>query len=337
MGERHVSYPSEPEEDVVTVTAPGPETHPFEHPALFYRDQDDYLAATIPFIADGLTDGEPMLVAVPEPNLKLVRDALGNDAAEVTFIDMSVAGRNPGRIIGEVLLPFAEKHHPQRVRIIGEPIWLGRTSTEYPACAQHEALINVAFAGRRATILCPYHLDSLHPRVIDDAKRTHPIMWLDDRRSVSSRYGDPIAAAESFNIALPPPPPMAATMLVADLNLAAVRGFTAAQASALGLRDERLPDAVLAVNELASNTFRHAGGAGKLAAWAERDQVIFELTDDGHIEDPLAGRRPAPLDQMGGRGLLFVHQLCDLVRVHSQPGGTTVRIYFDRRGRHRHG
>jgi anti-sigma regulatory factor (Ser/Thr protein kinase) len=314
----------------VTLTAT--DTHPFEHPALLYRDNDDYLEATVPFIREGLAADEALLVAVPEPNLALVRDALGSDACDVEFIDMGVAGRNPGRIIGEVLLPFSEKSGDRRARIIGEPIWLGRTATEYPACAQHEALINVAFAGRRATILCPYHLDSLHPRVIEDAKRTHPIMWLDDHRSVSPRYGDPLAAAESFNFALSPVPSMAAAMLVRDLNLSEVRRFTAAEATALGLLPDRVDDAVLVVDELATNTFRHAGGTGRLAAWIDHDQVIFQLTDDGYIMNPLAGRRPAAADQLDGRGLLFVNRMSDLVRIHTQPGGTTVRVYFDRRG-----
>jgi hypothetical protein len=32
---------------------------PFDHPALFYRDDREYLAGTLPFIADGLAAGAP--------------------------------------------------------------------------------------------------------------------------------------------------------------------------------------------------------------------------------------------------------------------------------------
>jgi hypothetical protein len=69
----------------------------FVHPALLYRDSDEYLAATVPFIRDGLAAGEPVAVAVPDPNLALLRDALGADAERILFRDMTVAGRNPGR------------------------------------------------------------------------------------------------------------------------------------------------------------------------------------------------------------------------------------------------
>jgi len=149
----------------------------FVHPALLYRDDQEYVAGTVPYIREGLAAGEPVAVAVPGRNLALIRDALGLDAERVLLRDMAVAGRNPGRIIPTVLLAFAQAHPGRRVRLIGEPIWAGRSDTEYPACAQHEALINAAFTGRAATILCPYNTDLLEPVWVDDAYRTHPVMW----------------------------------------------------------------------------------------------------------------------------------------------------------------
>src|SRR4051812_42135150 len=97
----------------------------FDHPALLYRDADEYLAGTVPFVLEGLAGGEPVAVAVPGPNLQLIRDALGGDAERVLLRDMTVAGRNPGRIIPSVLLAFANAHPGRRVRLIGEPIWAG--------------------------------------------------------------------------------------------------------------------------------------------------------------------------------------------------------------------
>ena len=126
---------------------------PFVHEALFYRSGDEYLAGTVPFILGGLAAGEPVLVAVPPANGDLLRDALNGSADKVRILDMTQAGRNPGRIIPGVLNAFVSGHAPGRVRIIGEPIWAGRTSAEYPACVQHEALINTAFTGRAATSL----------------------------------------------------------------------------------------------------------------------------------------------------------------------------------------
>jgi anti-sigma regulatory factor (Ser/Thr protein kinase) len=302
----------------------------FDHPALLYRDPDEYLAGTVPFVTGGLAAGEPVMVAVPGANLELIRSGLGADAGRVGMHDMSVAGRNPGRILPGVLLAFAAAHAGQRVRIIGEPIWPGRSDLEYPACAQHEALINAAFSGREAAILCPYDVTRLDQRVIDDAHRTHPVMADATTRWESTAYGEPAVVAAEFNRPLPDPPVSAATITVDLHALAVVRGFVTGQAAAAGLDAEHIADLAMAVNEVATNSVEHGGGTGRVAIWTENGYVACQVTDAGHITNPLAGRMLPPADQPGGRGLVLVNQVCDLVRVHTSPGGTTVRMHMAR-------
>jgi len=303
----------------------------FVHPALFYRDDEEYLAGTVPFIRDGLAAGEPVAVAVPGPKLELIRRALGADEQRVLLRDMTAAGRNPGRIIPTVLLAFADTHPGQRVRLIGEPIWAGRSATEYPACAQHEALINAAFAGRPATILCPYNTDLLDPVWIADAYKTHPVIWDGNRRFDSADYDDPAVVAAGFNRPLPAPPADAATLTVGPYSLPAVRRFVAAHADEAGLTPDRIADLTLAVNELAANAIEHGGGTGEIALWTEPDRLVCQVTDQGYLSHPLAGRIPVPAGSLsGGRGLLMINQLCDLVRVHTTPAGTTTHIHMHR-------
>ena len=303
----------------------------FVHPALLYRDDEEYLAGTVPFIRDGLAAGEPVAVAVPGPNLELIRRALGADAQRVLLRDMTAAGRNPGRIIPTVLLAFADAHPGQRVRLIGEPIWAGRSATEYPACVQHEALINAAFTGRPATILCPYNIELLDPAWVTDAYTTHPVIWDGDRRFDSVHYDDPAMVAAGFNRPLPDPPADAATIAVDPYSLPAVRRFVGGHADRAGLTPERVADLTLAVNELAANSVEHGGGTGEIALWTEGDRLVCQVTDRGYLSHPLAGRIPVPADSLsGGRGLLMINQLCDLVRVHTTPAGTTTRIHLHR-------
>jgi len=303
----------------------------FVHPALLYRDDEEYLAGTVPFIRDGLAAGEPVAVAVPGPKLELIRRALGADEQRVLLRDMTAAGRNPGRIIPTVLLAFADTHPGQRVRLIGEPIWAGRSATEYPACAQHEALINAAFAGRPATILCPYNIDLLDPVWVTDAYKTHPVIWDGDRRFDSADYADPAVVAAGFNRPLPAPPADAATLTVGPYSLPAVRRFVAAHADGARLTPDRIADLTLAVNELAANAIEHGGGTGEIALWTEPDRLVCQVTDHGYLSHPLAGRIPVPAGSLsGGRGLLMINQLCDLVRVHTTPAGTTTHIHLHR-------
>ncbi|MEU1457166.1 sensor histidine kinase [Streptomyces avermitilis] len=299
----------------------------FVHPALFYRTEQEYTRQTVAFLREGLANGEPMAVAVPGPNLELIKAGLGGDAEGILFLDMTEAGRNPGRIIPKVLRGFADAHPKGRVRIIGEPIWAGRSVVEYPACAQHEALINAAFEGRAVTILCPYDEVRLDPEVIADAKVTHPtVISGEGRESVSDAY-DWQAVVDRYNQVLAPAPDAAAFSYGGE-DLPAVRQFALAQAMRLGLAGERLMDVELAVAELTTNSVVHGGGRGTLAVWAEQGQLVCEVRDAGRLTDPLAGRRPPEHGQLGGRGLMLVHYVADLVRVHTGDDGTTVRFYL---------
>jgi anti-sigma regulatory factor (Ser/Thr protein kinase) len=308
------------------VTTDTAAAEPFVHPALFYRDEAEYLAGTVGFVREGLDAGEPVAVAVPGANLKLLRSELGSDGDTVRFLDMTQAGRNPGRIIPGVLRAFADAQPPGRVRIIGEPIWAGRTALEYPACAQHEALINLAFQGREVTILCPYDTARLDADVLADAHATHPTVIEAGREYRSTRYAPAEIIARANQLL--PAPQDAALFAFEARRLPAARHFAVEAAGRLGLRGERLEDLALAVAETTTNSVVHGGGSGRLRIWAEDERVVCEVRDAGLLTDPLAGRRPPARDQRGGRGLLLVNLLADLVRVHTSPEGTAVRFYL---------
>ncbi|GAA1341062.1 anti-sigma factor RsbA family regulatory protein [Saccharothrix algeriensis] len=298
----------------------------FVHPALFYRTDEDYLAALVPFAVDGLAADQPVAVAVPGRRLDLVRDGLGGHARHVTLLDMAREGRNPGRIIARVLRRFADRHRDRRVRIVGEPVWAGRTDQEYPACAQHEALINTAFTGRDVTILCPYDVSALDDRALADARATHPEIWEGARRLPSDRYA-PDAVVARYNEPFPDAGEVVVIAVTADL--APARRAAARWAAALGLPADRVPDLELIVTELTTNGLRHTDGPCRLSVRREHDRLVCEVRDTGRLADPLAGRRPAEPGQRSGRGLLLVNDLADLVRVHTGAGGTTVRVVLD--------
>ncbi|HEU0212860.1 MAG TPA: sensor histidine kinase [Jiangellaceae bacterium] len=301
-------------------------TRAFLHAAHVYRGADEYLAATVPFLLDGLAGDEPVAAAVPEPGLRLIEGELGSAAPRVRLIDMGQVGRNPGRIIPGVLRAFADAHPDTRVRIVGEPVWPGRSALEYPACAQHEALINHAFDGRNVAILCPYDADGLDPRILSDATMTHPVIVDRNGRRDSPDFApDDVIAA--YNVDLPDAPNAAAVAFDID-DLGQVRAFAVEHASRIGMAGERLDDVALAVGELAANSIRYGGGSGTLKVWADAGHVVCEVRDGGYIEDRLAGRIPAVPRQVGGYGLLIVNDLADLVRTQTGPAGTAIRLHF---------
>lgn len=112
--------------------------------------------------------------------------------------------------------------------------------------------------------------------------------------------------------------------------LPVARDFALAEARSRGMTAARLHDLNLVVAELTTNSVVHGGGSGTLRIWAESEQIVCEAQDEGRLSDPLAGRHPVRPDQIGGRGLFLVHFLSDLVRVHTDASGTTVRSYIGR-------
>jgi len=298
----------------------------FGHAALFYRTEDDYVTPIAGFLREGLEAGEPAFVAVPAAKAALLREALGPDAGRVRFADMTAMGRNPAWIIPRVRA-FVDEHSGRHVRYVGEPVWETRTAAELREATKHEALINLAFAGADADILCPYDTARLDPAVIAQAHQTHPELLCDGLREASAAYSGPLGLPSSCSSPLPCPPHDAMSFTYTT-DLSEVRALVEKHARDAGLTDARAADLVLAVSEVAANTLRHARSPGTLSIWRDDDEIVCEIHDEGTITDPLAGRRrPAP-DAAGGHGLWLVHQLCDLVELRSDSNGTTVRMHM---------
>ena len=107
-----------------------------------------------------------------------------------------------------------------------------------------------------------------------------------------------------------------------------------------GLPDGRAEDVVLAVHELAANSVRHGGGAGRLRVWKLAGSFQCQV-DDGDLlrtAEPGAGptglssssgRRPVnSLPCVPGHGLWVVQQVADQVQSLSGPRGTSILTTF---------
>jgi anti-sigma regulatory factor (Ser/Thr protein kinase) len=211
------------------------------------------------------------------------------------------------------------------LRYVGEPIWPGRSSEEIREATRHEALINLAWPDADIRVLCPYDAEHLDDGVLLDAEHTHPGVVREGRLAASSAYEDgALPAGCDLPLSEPPVDAVARDFEISDLGR--LRDWVAAHAVASGLNRDRVAGVVTAVNELTSNTIRHAALHGTLRFWTTPREVIFEVEDAGHIADPLVGRRRQAMGT-GGLGLWMVNQLCDLVEVRTSAGGTTVRAH----------
>jgi anti-sigma regulatory factor (Ser/Thr protein kinase) len=297
------------------------------HQALFYRDWDEYLAGVLGFIEPALARDEPVVIAVPDPRLSGLRAELGQRASRVEWIDMAELGRNPGRIIPAVLA-MIERSGIRPLRFVGEPIWAGRTPEEIREATRHEALLNLAWPGADIQVLCAYDAANLDERVLSDAERTHPGVARGGRLEPSRDYaGGAVPAA--CEAPLSDPPQEALTRAFEAGDLGRLRAWVAERAAASGVDEPSTEALVTAVNELTTNSVRHAGPNGVLRSWTTEREIVFQVEDSGHISDPLAGRR-REASASGGLGLWIVNELCDLVEVRTSATGTTTRVHSRR-------
>src|SRR4051812_29013674 len=95
----------------------------FHHEALFYAGDDRFLAGMLPFIRDGVRAGEPVMVALDQRKIDLLKAQLGGEADRVHFAEMHELGQNPARIIPAWARFVADHAEPAHLRGIGEPIW----------------------------------------------------------------------------------------------------------------------------------------------------------------------------------------------------------------------
>jgi anti-sigma regulatory factor (Ser/Thr protein kinase) len=298
----------------------------FQHEALIYNDEEEYLTGTLSFLRAAVETGEPALVAVGPEQTELLEAELGEDGKQIRFVDMRALGRNPAWII-PFWRAFVDEHGGRSVRGIGEPIWSARSPAALEECERHEALLNVAFAPQPAwSLLCPYDATTLPDEVLEKVTASHPLLT---REGEVLRSGNYVAEPDCFAGELPAPEVDVRALAFGLSGLSEVRRSATAAAEEAGLDVHEIADFVTAASELAANSVLHGGGGGILRLWREDHSLLAEVEDRGRIEEPLVGRLRPGLTQEGGRGLWLANQLCDLVQIRSGDAGTVVRLHVE--------
>ncbi|OBB84406.1 sensor histidine kinase [Mycobacterium sp. 852002-30065_SCH5024008] len=298
------------------------------HSALIYQSQQEYLDFVTRFVSDGLAMDEAVMVAVPSEQLALLHDALGTfeSSADLQMVDITEVARNPSRLMA-MEGAFVDDHPDQRVRIVSQVAWPGRTAEELVACVEHEALVNGAMDGYQVTGLCLYDGRRLDDDVLADARATHPLLWSGDALQRSADYA-PDAALQRCNRPLPGNPGAVTYLVKKSSDLSPARSFATNYAGWIGLSQDGIEDLQLVATELASNSLMYTDGACQLAFWRDDGYLVCEARDTGCFDDPLVGRMdPGPCGP-ASRGLYLVNAISDLVRTHTTTSGTTIQAYL---------
>jgi len=300
----------------------------FRHQGLPYESPELLLEQVTGFLGPALDREEPVLIAAQSDTLSGFRSAFIGNRTHIDLAPMEEIGRNPGRLIS-VWSDFLDRHGAagRTVWGIGEPIYAGRDSDEIEESEIYEGLLNGAFTEPEFTLYlgCPFDTASLPKSVLDDLTGSHPLIG----RGATARTNEDFQANGHAERQLSP-------ALITDdafapfteQGLGAMRRELAKDARRFGVEEERIPDLVLAVNEIATNSIKYTG-SGSLGVWQAGGRLVCEVRDLGFIEDQLIGLRRPKITEERGRGIWFAHQVADLIQLRSNPSGTTVRILFD--------
>jgi anti-sigma regulatory factor (Ser/Thr protein kinase) len=307
------------------------------HRGLCYGSDDAFLDAAAAYALDGLDAAEPVLAVLAPRNVTLLGDALGHRAGEVEFVVAGDWYDSPSRTLDRYHAYCADHGtdgagRPSPVRILGEPVWPGRTESETREWMRYESLLNVAFEGSGHRLLCPYDLRALPAQVVRSVSRTHPelVLWAGGATR-SGCYVDPAEFFAGCEGTRPYGLPAGRDDIPFGRGRSAyVRRALRAYARGLGVPDHRTDDMVTAVHEVLDNTVRHGGGEGVLRLRNDVEYVICEISDSRAAPPPFPERPPPDPLAADGHGTWVVRQVSDLLTRAHDPAGSVVRLYFKR-------
>jgi anti-sigma regulatory factor (Ser/Thr protein kinase) len=290
----------------------------------------------VPFLRDGVGSGDRVVAVCGIDHEVLLRGALGPAAGSVEFAESATWYSHPARTLADCLSDADDTAwRGRRLRLLGEPVvWASRPPLEVLEWQRAEAMLNVAFRGTGAAVMCPY-ASSLPAGVVAAGRRTHPETVRGATSMANPLYMDPWAySAQCDGEPLPAPPGDADTLPIVQPDLYWLRTYVADYARGTPLPEEDLQRLLVAVTEVVTNALRHGEPPITLRMWTETSgadpALVCEVTDQGHWASGsgygLVPPRPSCATAAGGFGLWAVRLLCSIVQIRTGRGGSTVRL-----------
>jgi anti-sigma regulatory factor (Ser/Thr protein kinase) len=299
------------------------------HEAGFYGSDAEFRALIVPFAAEGIAAGEPVIIGYDDRKSGLLRSWL-TDPSAVEFIADQSLYATPARAIATYQRLF-ESHlalGAAQIRIAGDVPQPGNGG-RFEGWDRYESVVNTVWQDFPVWGRCLYDTTTAPRAVLDIVERTHPriVSPTGDRRA-SGRYQHPSA----FDGLPYTPDPLEDTPPAIKLvNRPAADARHALTRIGPGrLPDTTLEDLAIAVTEAVTNAQRHGRPPATVRIWTAQDRILVTVHDTGHgPADRLAGLVPAPAstpDQRLGMGLWVMHQLAIDITLRHAGDGFTVRL-----------
>jgi anti-sigma regulatory factor (Ser/Thr protein kinase) len=295
------------------------------HTALVYESQDEYLACAVPFLKEGIEVGEGAIVAHTKPGLAMMREALGADAAQVTFVDVSSAYTRPARTLAAYHKVYVEQlQKTPWVRAVAD-VQFGPDPTEWDLWTGYEALFNRSFGHVPSWVICSYNANGTPDPIIEGVWQTHPEVIADGSWNASEHYEDPDRLLRRIT---PVPAPLSELRSIPfGRDVVEFRERLAREMAVEKVSEAKALDMLLAASEIAANALEHGGGVEAVRVGRAESRFVCEIVDRGSgFDDPAAGY-VAPRRGVGA-GLWVARQLTWRIEFLQSPQGFTARIWL---------
>jgi anti-sigma regulatory factor (Ser/Thr protein kinase) len=311
-------------------------THPDpSHAAAFYDSEEDLRTRVLSFLRAGLEGGEAVVAVVSQRAEKIIRAALGDDAAQIRWGLPGLSYQHLGRA-SEAFRGYlaGRRAAGAATRLLTESDLDGgpRAAGRLAAYLRSETTATQLYGGYGFPWICLYDRRQYPAEALADVARVHPTVVGDDGLcSGNAEYVEPAAYLSAHPGPVSQPPAAVALEMklteVGDLAVARHRVGDVARNLGLSMADSRMAE--VAAGEILANAFRHGIMPGQVRVWGG-DGAVTVRVDSGGPGDAVAtaGFHPPDLDGGEGAGLWVARQLADVVHVETRPDATTVELQF---------
>lgn len=293
------------------------------HEGFVFDSDHDVVHRVVPFVLEGFSRGEPVLVVAGERVRSLLAAHLG---ADLSRLEVFAAAETWWRGGHRTLQAYDEDLRGLRAsapswRLAAEPVWLA--SDEGREWSRFEAVANLCYSSMPYYSLCLHDRRRLPESVLAEVARTHPLTWGEGAPVPAPTYEDPVRFLSSVQRPVVPRPASAAVHAVTT-------PWEARRITCAAVPDDRrarVGDVVLAGHELVLNALAVAAFA-EVASWTDGDTFVLEVSDGGPglPDETLGYVPPGPGD--GPHGMWLAWSLADDASVRTGPTGTTIRLFF---------
>jgi anti-sigma regulatory factor (Ser/Thr protein kinase) len=301
------------------------------HALLQFDSAESLCARALPYAREGMERGETVMAVVSPGVARVLRAALGEDAAWVRWQADDVSYGRLGAMFEGFRRFLAEQRAAgAAMRLLAENDTVGgpeRTA----AYLRFEAMANEVYRPYGYSWACLYDTRAHSAETLRHVRQVHPRLLEAGGREVPN--GDYLAPSTYLAHSAPPPEPPAVVQLDVSLagraELVVFRRLLRRWAELQGMGGEDTDDVVIAVNEAVVNALRHGAPPVRVRAWTDGGRARVHVHDCGLAPIPAtAGYQRPNAESDRGYGLWVVRQLADVVTTSTDRGGTTITLDF---------